>query len=84
MFAADEMPTKHKYIDIHIRLGAFFYGQHVSVKGLLEWMDEHDVERAVIQPLVSPESAPMLQPMQSSDAALEAAHDHPDRLIAFC
>ena len=84
MFAADEMPTKHKCIDIPIHPGAFFYGQHVSVKGLLEWMDEHDVERAVIQPLVSPESAPMLQPMQSSDAALEAAHDHPDRLIAFC
>jgi len=84
MFAADEMPTKHKYIDIPIHPGAFFYGQHVSVKGLLEWMDEHDVERAMIQPLVSPESAPMLQPMQSSDAALEAAHAHPDRLIAFC
>ena len=82
--AADAVPTKHKYIDIHIHLGAFFYGQHVSVKGLLQWMDEHDVERAVIQPLVSPESALTLHPMQTSDAALEAAKDHPDRLIAFC
>ena len=47
-------------------------------------MDEHDVERAVILPLVSPEAAPGLQPMQTTEAALEAAKEHPDRLIAFC
>ena len=82
--AAEKTPSKYKYIDIHTHLGSFYYGQQVSVKVLLEWMDEHDVEKAVIQPLVSPESAPTLQPMQTSDAALEAAQDHPDRLIAFC
>ncbi|HEY6170181.1 MAG TPA: amidohydrolase family protein, partial [Verrucomicrobiae bacterium] len=75
---------KHKYIDIHTHLGAFRFGQNVSVKGLLTWMDEHDVERAVIQPLVSPESAPVMHPMQTNDAALGAAAAHPDRLIAFC
>jgi predicted TIM-barrel fold metal-dependent hydrolase len=75
---------KHKYIDIHTHLGAFRYGQMVSVKVLLNWMDEHDVERAVILPLVSPESAPVMQPLQTSDAAIEAAREHPDRLIAFC
>ena len=53
---------RHKYIDIHTHLGAFRFGQTVSVKGLLAWMDEHDVERAVILPLVSPEAAPTLQP----------------------
>ena len=74
----------HRYIDIHTHLGAFRVGQMVTVKGLLTWMDEHDVERAVIQPLVSPESAPVMQPMQTSDAALDAAQAHPDRLIAFC
>src|SRR6185503_6613240 len=58
--------------------------QNVSVNGLLHWMDEHDVERAAILPLVSPESAPVMQPMQTSDAAIEAARAHPDRLIAFC
>ena len=83
-FAAEVTHPKHRYIDIHTHLGAFRYGQNVTVQGLLNWMDEHDVERAVIQPLVSPESAPTLQPMQTSDAALEAAQAHPDRLIAFC
>ena len=82
--AVEKTSTKHKYIDIHTHLGAFYPGQQVSVKGLLHWMDEHDVERAVIQPLVSPEAAPTLQPMQTSDAAIDAAKEHPDRLIAFC
>jgi predicted TIM-barrel fold metal-dependent hydrolase len=44
-------------------------------------MDEHQVERAVILPLVSPESAGYLQP---TDRALAAAKAHPDRLIPFC
>jgi predicted TIM-barrel fold metal-dependent hydrolase len=82
--AAPAPPPRHKYIDLHTHLGAFRYGQQVRVKGLLEWMDEHDIERAVLQPLVSPESAPMLQALQTTDAALEAARAHPDRLIAFC
>jgi uncharacterized protein len=75
---------KHRYIDIHTHLGDFHFGRRVSVKGLLNWMDEHDVERAVIQPLVSPEAATRLQPMQTTEAALEAAQAHPDRLTAFC
>ena len=83
-FAAASARPKHKNIDIHTHLGAFRHGQNVSVDGLLDWMDGHDVERAVIQPLVSPEAAPTLQPMQTSDAAIEAAKAHPDRLIAFC
>ena len=72
---------KHKYIDIHTHL---YFTRLVGAKGLLEWMDAHDVERAVIQPLVSPESAPTLHPLQTNDAALDAARAHPDRLIAFC
>jgi hypothetical protein len=84
VFAAQNTRPTHKYIDIHTHLGAFHAGQNVSVKGLLGWMDEHDVERAVVLPLVSPEAAPRLQAMQTSDAAIEAAQAHPDRLIAFC
>ena len=72
---------KYKYIDIHTHL---FFTRLVGAKGLLHWMDEHDVERAVILPLVSPESAPTLHPMQTNEAAIEAAQAHPDRLIAFC
>lgn len=73
--------SRHRYIDIHTHL---YFRQPVGVKGLLNWMDAQNVERAVIQPLVSPESAPTLHPMQTNDAALEAAQAHPDRLIAFC
>jgi predicted TIM-barrel fold metal-dependent hydrolase len=79
--AASTVRPKHKYIDIHTHL---YFTRLVGAKGLLEWMDAHDVERAVIQPLVSPESAPTLHPLQTNDAALDAARAHPDRLIAFC
>lgn len=78
--AAPVVRPKHKYIDIHTHL---YFTRLVGAKGLLEWMDAHDVERAVIQPLVSPESAPTLHPLQTNDAALDAARAHPDRLIAF-
>lgn len=78
---ASPVRPKHKYIDIHTHL---YFTRLVGAKGLLEWMDAHDVERAVIQPLVSPESAPTLHPLQTNDAALDAARAHPDRLIAFC
>jgi predicted TIM-barrel fold metal-dependent hydrolase len=84
VFAAAGRRPKYKYIDIHTHLGAFHAGQNVSVSGLLAWMDGHDVERAVLLPLVSPEAAPRLHAMQTSDAAIEAAAAHPDRLIAFC
>ena len=76
--------VRHRYIDIHTHIGAFRYGQMLSVRALLRWMDAHDVERACIQPLVSPEGSPGVQPMHTSEAALEAAQAHPDRLIAFC
>lgn len=81
---AAEARPKYRYIDIHTHLGAFGHGQMVTLEGLLRWMDEHDVERAVILPLVSPEAAPRVQPLATSEAALEAAKRYPDRLIAFC
>lgn len=72
---------KYKYIDIHTHLGSFAYGPAVTVDILLAWMDEHDVERAVVQPLISPEAAPSIH---SNEVALAAAQAHPDRLTAFC
>jgi hypothetical protein len=53
----------------------------LTVKGLLDWMDQHDVEKAVVLPLVSPESTTYLQ---LPDVAIKAGKDHPDRLIPFC
>ena len=44
-------------------------------------MDEHDIEKAIILPLVSPESTVYLQ---TTESALANAAKFPDRLIAFC
>ncbi|HWB09235.1 MAG TPA: amidohydrolase family protein [Pirellulales bacterium] len=72
---------KHKFIDIHTHLGTFYWGRELSADGLVRLMDKHDIERAVVLPLVSPESAPY---PQTTEAALAAQRAHPDRLIAFC
>src|SRR5262245_42881306 len=79
--AADKPKRKYKYIDDHVHLGTFYWGKELSVDGLLKLMDKHDIEKAVILPLVSPESSPYIQ---TTEAALQARKQHPDRLIAFC
>src|SRR5215813_10182123 len=69
--AADKKPRrKYKYIDIHTHLGTFYWGRELTVDGLLKLMDKHDIEKAVVLPLVSPESSPY---PQTTEAAL-AAH----------
>jgi predicted TIM-barrel fold metal-dependent hydrolase len=79
--AADPPAGKYKYIDIHTHLGTFYWGKELTVDGLLKLMDKHAVERAVVLPLVSPESSPY---PQTSEAALAAYRAHPDRIIPFC
>jgi predicted TIM-barrel fold metal-dependent hydrolase len=70
------------YIDVHTHLGRTWnLDQPVTVDGLLRWMDEHNVAKAVVLPLVSPESSSYLN---LTEQALAASHAHPDRLIAFC
>lgn len=72
---------KYKFIDIHTHLGTFYWGRELTAEGLIKLMDEHGIERAVVLPLVSPESSPY---PQTTEAALAASKAHPDRLIAFC
>jgi predicted TIM-barrel fold metal-dependent hydrolase len=80
--AADRKPVKnYKYIDIHTHLGTFYWGRPLTVEGLLKLMDKHDVGKAVVLPLVSPESSPYIQ---TSEAALAAYKKHPDRIVPFC
>ncbi len=79
--AAERPRRKIPYIDIHVHLGTFYWGKELTVGGLLKLMDQHDIERAVILPLVSPEAAPYIQ---TTEAALAAYRAHPDRLIPFC
>lgn len=70
------------YIDVHTHLGRTWNGQPaMTVDGLLGWMDAHNVARAVVLPLVSPESSSYLN---LTEPALEAARKHPDRIIPFC
>lgn len=72
---------KIKYIDIHTHLGAFYYGRELTAELLVRFMDQHDVEKACVLPLVSPESAPIPQPVTN---ALMAYKEFPDRIIPFC
>ncbi len=70
------------YIDVHTHIGQTWNGDEpLTPSGLLRFMDQHHVAKAVILPLVSPESSSRLN---LTEAALSAAHAHPDRLIAFC
>jgi len=74
--------TASKYIDVHTHIGKTWNGnKELTPKGLLEWMDRHDVEKAVLLPLTSPESSSFLL---LTEPALKAAKQHPDRFIAFC
>src|ERR1044071_2016050 len=76
--AGEKPARKYKYIDIHTHLGTFYWGRELTVDGLIKLMDRHAIERAVVLPLVSPESSPYPQTTESAVAAYKA---HPDRII---
>ena len=79
--ATDAPFPKIKYIDIHTHLGAFYHGRELTAELLVKFMDEHGVEKACVLPLISPESAPIPQPVSTALAAYKA---FPDRIIPFC
>lgn len=78
---ADVRKPKYRYIDIHTHVGTFYFGRPLTADDLVKMMDRHAIEKAVVLPLVSPESAPYLQ---TTEAALAAHKAHPERLIPFC
>lgn len=75
-------PAGRRFIDMHTHIGQCWnHWPELTVDGLLKWMDESDIERAVVMPVVSPEaSAYPLTP----DMVLERTKGHRDRLIPFC
>ena len=76
---ADEPP---RFIDMHTHVGTYTNGnRELTAKALVQWMDEHKIEKSVVLPLVSPESTTYLQ---LPDAAINASKEFPDRLIPFC
>jgi predicted TIM-barrel fold metal-dependent hydrolase len=80
--AAPAARRASKYIDMHTHVGTVWNGhKELTPAGLVSWMDEHDIEKAVVLPLTSPESSSFLC---LTEGALAAAKEFPQRLIAFC
>jgi predicted TIM-barrel fold metal-dependent hydrolase len=71
-----------KFIDVHTHLGQCWnHTRPLSADALLGWMDEHNTERAVVMPVVSPEASSY--PL-TTDFVLAETKPHRDRLIPFC
>ena len=71
-----------RFIDVHTHLGQIWNTtRELTAAGLLKWMDEHQVERAVVLPAVSPEACSF--PL-TTDFVLAQTKPHRDRLIPFC
>jgi predicted TIM-barrel fold metal-dependent hydrolase len=84
--SAGELPALNAaggpYIDIHTHIGRTWNeGGALTPEALVRWMDDHNVARAVVLPLVSPESSSYLN---LTEQALAAAKRFLDRLIPFC
>jgi predicted TIM-barrel fold metal-dependent hydrolase len=74
--------TGGPYIDVHTHVGRTWNeANHLSADALVKWMDAHRVAKAIVLPLVSPESSSYLN---LTEQAIEAARRFPDRLIPFC
>ncbi|MFO0954746.1 MAG: amidohydrolase family protein [Isosphaeraceae bacterium] len=70
------------YVDVHTHLGRTWNGDApMTAEALVRWMDEHNVAKAVVLPLVSPESSSYLN---LTEQALDGAKKFPDRLVPFC
>jgi predicted TIM-barrel fold metal-dependent hydrolase len=75
-------PAGGPYIDVHTHVGRTWTGEPpVTADALVKWMDAHHVAKAVVLPLVSPESSSYLN---LTELALDAARRHPTRLVPFC
>jgi predicted TIM-barrel fold metal-dependent hydrolase len=70
------------YVDVHTHIGRTWNGDPpLTPDALVKWMDENNVAKAVVLPLVSPESSSYLN---LTEQALAAAKRFPDRLVPFC
>jgi predicted TIM-barrel fold metal-dependent hydrolase len=79
---AGDLPEPGPYIDVHTHIGRTWNGSPgLAAEALVQWMDARHVMKAVVLPLVSPESSSYLN---LTEQVLEAARRHPKRLIPFC
>jgi predicted TIM-barrel fold metal-dependent hydrolase len=80
--AAEDKRPAGKYIDVHTHLGQTWNTtERLAPEELLRWMDAHEIAKAVVLPLMSPESSSYLV---TCDFVLEATKPHRERLIPFC
>ncbi len=76
--------SQQGYFDIHVHLTQRWYGEKhglLTATHLLHWMDAHEIERAAVLPLVSPES--FWYPI-TTEYVLSETQPYRDRLIPFC
>jgi hypothetical protein len=80
---ADEAPpTSGRFFDIHTHLGTVWNTTTLlTAEALLRWMDAHQVAKAAVLPLVSPESSTF--PI-STEYVLAQTRPFRDRLVPFC
>ena len=72
------------YIDDHVHLTHPWFGPEygpITASELLRWMDEHNITKAFVLPLVSPEA--FWFPI-TTDFVLRETKPHRDRLLPFC
>ncbi len=73
--------SSYVWIDVHTHLGIpMLRDNALTVKMMLDWMDEHHIEKVVVLPLVSPEG--WMYPIMS-DWVLEQTKPYRDRLLPF-
>ena len=78
---ADGAKTSYPWIDVHTHLGIPMLRKGaLTAKMMLDWMDEHNIEKVVVLALVSPEG--WMYPIMSK-WVLEQTKPHRDRLIPF-
>lgn len=84
IYAGDSSGSRSGYIDFHVHLAHRWHGKEegpINADLLIRWMDQHQVEKAVVLPLVSPEA--FWYPV-SSEYVISECQQYPDRLIPFC
>jgi predicted TIM-barrel fold metal-dependent hydrolase len=80
--AAAAADSSGPFVDVHTHIGRRGgSGRTLTALALLKWMDEHHVAKAMVLPLVSPESSAYLT---LTDQVLDETKKHPDRLVPFC
>lgn len=73
---------ERRVVDAHVHVGHVRQGDPpMTAEIMLDWMDEHGIDRSVLLPLESPEGSSYYV---TTNSALNLAAEHPDRFVPFC